>query len=161
MKFSALILILLSGLFCSCSMDCDTAATTTEVISARELVEKNTFIDVPDYAVDGLPDSIRLDPQRIAKINAAQYRFIRNMEYDGLHYSINIASGSEINIDQSLFDEFVKMYVTDKNEWIDRMIEYKKIRGEKSKIVMTDVTNPAYRECLLDGVEFSGVIEIK
>lgn len=145
----------------SCSMDCDTATSPQQITSARELVEKNTFIDVPDYTIAGLPDSIRLDPQRRAKIDTAQYRFIRNMEYDGTHYSIKIASGSEINIDQSLFDEFVKMFVTDKNEWIDRMIEYKKIRGDKSKIVMTDITDPEYHECLLDGRNFFGVIEIK
>lgn len=147
--------------FYNCSNDVYEPQAKKEVISARAINANNSFIDINDYCSDNLPDSIIQNQERRANITAATVRFLKYLSYDGIHYTSSLSSGDEININQHLFEQLVKMYVTDKNKWIDQMIEYKKNHGDKCKIVMTDVTNPEYQETLLDDRMFYGVIEIK
>ncbi len=129
-------------LFYGCSAN-DIADTRTkeENLSAKELVENNIFIDIPEYpAIGKYGSGTALDN----KSRAANYRFIKHLKLENGKFSCDLNSGIEINISQDLFEKLMKDHVIDMNKWIDEVHS----RGNKALVFKT---NDKYLECLLNG----------
>lgn len=135
-------------MLCSCSSQEQTQEHDPEyyIPSPRELVENNTYIELPGPSLKKniLIDSLTVEETIYDnKLRAALYRFYKHVKLEDGYFKCDLKSGEEINISQELFERFIKNHVDGFNKWIDEVHS----QGRKARV--EDITEE-YLECLLD-----------
>jgi len=70
-----------------------------------ELVENNTYIDVPDFGIQVQSRSQVIDPAaRKAMVNAALYRFYKHVEIIDSQYVCHLSGADEINVSPTTYN---------------------------------------------------------
>lgn len=120
------------------------------ILTARELVENNTYIDIsksmPEAYLKRFLKTPLTEEEAIYdnKTRAAHYRFYKHVKLENGHFTCDIKSVDEINISQELFERYYNKNIVERNKWIDEAQD----RGEK--IYVSDMTE-GYLEALLSG----------
>ena len=136
------------SMLCACNSQENAPKPIEDNPTARELVETNAYIDVPEY-VEGKSWQYGCGSTADNRLRAANYRFLKHIKLINGKFLCDLTSGEEINISPELFDRLYKEHVTDVNKWIDDV----HARGNKAMVLeMKD----EYFELILDGKKYGG-----
>lgn len=141
------LVILLVACFAGCSSQNVKTEPSNGGLTAREMIEKNVFLDIP--ADELAPQTRTASASLVANpaFRAACYRFYKAVTIDenGIA-TCKAQKGSDLNMSEALFDDYMSD-MEKLNEMIRKDLE-KGIKGQRSPL------NDAYFERLLDEKQF-------
>lgn len=116
-------------------------------LTAREMIEKNTFLDMPADILKPKTRSAAVSRMTSPTFRAACYRFYKAVTIDenGIA-TCKAKKGADLNMSEALFDDYMND-MENLNEMIREDLE-KGIKGERPPL------NDAYFERLLDETQF-------
>lgn len=107
MKFSYYLSLLFTVLFfCSCSQENKSESQTPAPLTAKEYVENNVYIDVKDFG-ETLTSARKNDPERVAQMKAANYRFYSHVKVVDNQYVCDLTSADQINLSPAMFTKML------------------------------------------------------
>lgn len=107
MKSSYYLSLLFTVLFfCSCSQENKSEEQTPTTMTAKEYVENNVYIDVKDFG-ETLTPARKNDPERVAQMKAANYRFYSHVKIIDNQYVCDLTSADQINVSPAMFSKMI------------------------------------------------------
>lgn len=100
------LLAILSLIVSSCASDNKESSQAPAPLSAKEYVENNVYIDVKDFG-ETLTQARKNDPERVAQMKAANYRFYSHVKIIDNQYVCDLTSADQINVSPAMFSKMI------------------------------------------------------
>lgn len=141
------LIILFVAFMAGCSSNQNVTKPDDKGLTAREMIEKNTFLDLSEDELYPKTRSAAVSRMLSPTFRAACYRFYKAVTLDenGIA-TCSARKGADLNMSEALFDDYMSD-MEKLNEMIRKDLE-KGIKGKRSPL------SDAYFERLLDETQF-------